>query len=108
MLLSGAPHYVETAKKGLRTVCNLSKYAPVIVRHLILPGHWVCCQRPLIRWLSHIREEIIFHPMSQYRPSWKVRDEDGELSRPISKEEFKQVQDYSLRVGLIIEQQTYA
>jgi putative pyruvate formate lyase activating enzyme len=106
LLLSSAPHYVTTAKEGLRTVCKLSGHAPVIVRHLALPGHWDCCQKPLIRWLSHIKGEIIFNPMPQYRPSWNVRDQDGELSRPISEEEFKRVHDYALRVGLIIEQQT--
>jgi uncharacterized Fe-S radical SAM superfamily protein PflX len=56
--------------------------------------------------LSRTKENVIFHPMSQYRPSWKVRGEDGELSRPISKEEFKKVHDYALIAGLIIEQQT--
>lgn len=98
--LSGAPNYTETAKIALQKICSLSKDTPVLVRHLILPGHWECCQKPLMEWLCGHRSEIIFHPMAQYRPHWKVRDDYGTLSSPLKREEFEAVKHRAEEKGL--------
>ena len=107
LLLSGVPNYVHTAKEALSTICAISKDTPVIVRHLILPAHWGCCQKPLIEWLSNKRQDLIFHPLPQYRPLWKVTEKDGELYRPITKEEFLQVKTHAHQAGLALTESLY-
>lgn len=100
--LCESPNYVDTAKTALKTICNLSSNAPVIVRHLILPGHWNCCQRPLIDWLIGIKSNIVLNPMHQYKPLWKITDKDGKLSRPIEMKDVALVKDYASNAGFII------
>lgn len=100
--LSGVPHYVTTAKNALKEICsNLSQDTPVIVRHLILPGHWECCQKPLINWLSTKKNEIIFNPMQQYRPLWKVKENEGDIARRITEAEYQLVVKSAQQAGLV-------
>ncbi|MDI6891199.1 MAG: 4Fe-4S cluster-binding domain-containing protein [Thermodesulfovibrionales bacterium] len=66
--LSQAPLYKEIAKSALKAICGKRLFPLVIVRHLILPGHWNCCQKTLIDWLKENKMDIIFHPVSQYKP----------------------------------------
>ncbi len=109
IMLSQAPDYTKTAKSALEAICNIGSHSPpVIVRHLILPGHWECCQKPLIEYLSeHYKERIIFHPMGQYLPLWKITPEDGEANRRITTKELKQVLDYTYQSGLILASSDY-
>ncbi len=100
--LSQAPEYKERAISALKTICEMKLFNLVIVRHLLLPGHWECCQRPLIEHLRGFKNDIIFHPMAQYKPAWKITDKDGELSRPINKKLFTRAKEYALNVGLTI------
>ena len=47
--LLDAEDYVEVARDNLR---RASEHTDLIVRHLILPGHWDCCTRPTLQWLA--------------------------------------------------------
>lgn len=106
--LSQTPNYKETAKSALEAICNMETVSPVIVRHLLLPGHWDCCQRPLIEYLSrYLKNRIIFHPMEQYLPLWKITPEDGEVNRRITTKEIRQVLDYTCQSGLIVTSSDY-
>ena len=92
--LSQAPQYKETAKSALRSIYSKKLFPLVIVRNLVLPGHWGCCQRPLLEYLKEFKDSMIFHPV-WYRPSWEVTEEDGKLCRPTSEEEFIEVKNYA-------------
>lgn len=105
--LSNAPDYVDTAKRGLKFLITINNSTPVIVRHLILPGHWDCCQKPLIAWLTKFKSDIIFHPMFQYKPMWKITVKNGELSRVLKNTEVTQVINYALNTGLVLTQFNY-
>ncbi|MBI4691205.1 MAG: 4Fe-4S cluster-binding domain-containing protein [Nitrospirae bacterium] len=102
--LSGTRNYVETAQMAVETICSLSKDVPVIIRHLLLPGHTTCCQKPLIEWLTNFRSDIIFHPMSQYKPLWNITEKDGELFGTIKKEEVEQIRNYAIGRGIVLTQ----
>lgn len=105
--LSGTRNYVETAQTAVKTICSLSKDVPVIIRHLILPGHTSCCQKPLTEWLMNFRRNIIFHPMSQYKPLWNITEKDGELFRTIKKAEVEQIRNYATSKGMVLTQLNY-
>lgn len=106
--LSQTPNYKETAMSALEAICTTDAFSPVIVRHLILPGHWDCCQRPLIKYLSrHLKDRVIFHPMGQYVPLWRVTSEDKEMDRCISLKEVTQVLGYTNRSGLTVTSSGY-
>jgi len=100
--LSKAPKYKETAKLSLKYICEERLFPLVIVRHLVLPGHWECCQKPLIDWLKKYKNNILFNPMSQYKPMWMITERDGILSFPIKEEEYLRVRDYALNAGLTL------
>ncbi|MEW6609397.1 MAG: radical SAM protein [bacterium] len=100
--LSQAPQYKETATSALKTICEKKLFNLVIVRHLVLPGHWDCCQRPLVEHLRGLKSAIIFHPMAQYKPAWKITEKGGKLSLPLENSEFRQVEDYALNAGLTL------
>jgi putative pyruvate formate lyase activating enzyme len=101
--LSQTPNYKATAKSALETICNMETLSSVIVRHLLLPGHWDCCQKPLIEYLSkYLKNRIIFHPMKQYLPLWRITPGDGEMNRRITTKELRQVLDYTYKSGLIV------
>lgn len=98
--LSKAIFYKEVAKKALKSIIEKELFPLVIVRHLILPGHWECCQKPLIDWLCRLKGSFLFHPMNQYKPLGEISQEDGELNRTLRVEEFTTVWDYALKAGL--------
>jgi putative pyruvate formate lyase activating enzyme len=88
---SDAPDYVEYAKQALQSVVTHSPYVPVIVRHLMLPGHFQCCQKPLIDYLETLKSHIILHLMDQYRPLWRVTPRETDLNRTITLAEKERV-----------------
>ncbi len=47
--LSGVDRYVETLQRNLELAAGQRR---VIVRHLVMPGHDVCCRGPVMRWLA--------------------------------------------------------
>ena len=108
IMLSQSPNYKATAKSALETICAMEPFSHVIVRHLLLPGHLDCCQKPLIEYLSHhLKNQIIFHPMGQYLPLWKITPEDGEVNRRITTKELTQVLDYAYQSELIVTSPDY-
>ncbi len=100
--LSKAPFYKETAKTALKAICSQKLFPLVIVRHLLLPGHWDCCQNPLISWLKRNKMDVVFHPLSQYKPLWKITNRDYKLSRTLKEKESIRVKNYTFHSGLIL------
>jgi putative pyruvate formate lyase activating enzyme len=47
--LLGYGNYVETIKENIIKAC---KQTDVIVRHIVLPGHFECCVKPIFKWLA--------------------------------------------------------
>ena len=100
--LSRAAHYCQTAQQALQKILAMNPDTPVIVRHLILPGHWNCCQKPLIDWLTQHKSGIIFHPMGQYKPMWKITEADKRLCVPLSGAEYQMTMEYAQKAGLLL------
>ncbi|MDD5848805.1 MAG: radical SAM protein [Firmicutes bacterium] len=71
----------------------------VIVRHLCMPG----CTKDSKEILSRLHEafgnQIFISIMNQYTPMPQCKD-DPLLSRPLTKEEYDEVTDYAIQIGI--------
>jgi len=95
--LCGAENYWEKTKESLSLI--FQQQARVIVRILVLPGHFECCHRKALDWLSQYRDSIRVSIMDQYLPfheAYKYED----INRPPTGEEIKGVRLYARKNGL--------
>jgi len=69
----------------------------VLVRHLILPGKVANSINALTTLFVEFGPDLPLSLMSQYQPV--VHQEDGDLNRPVSKEEFNRVYIYAQELG---------
>jgi len=96
--LSGAEDYWETATETLSAM--FAQKTRSIVRVLVLPGHFECCHRRALDWLSKHRHLIHVSIMDQYLPFHQAcKHED--INRPPTGEEIERVRLYGEKQGLI-------
>jgi len=76
--IAGIANYTQVVTRNLRLVT--SHPADLIVRHLLLPGHWECCFRPIVRWMQTHLPEIKFSIRDGYLPRWQAH-RDPKLGR---------------------------
>lgn len=94
---SGAPNYVEAAK---RNFLNAYKDSELLVRLLVMPGHIECCAKPVLKWLAeNLGKEVRVNIMDQYWPAFKASS-SPEMNRRLTREEFLEVLDYADELGL--------
>ena len=99
--LSGAPGYPEVAREAIHAM--LAQRVPVIVRILVLPGHFRCCHRPILDTLASLnRENLYVSIRDQYWPDWQITEADGQLARRVAVEEVNQVHNLACKLGLKI------
>ena len=99
--LSGAPGYPEAARETIRAM--LSQGVPVIVRILALPGHFWCCNVPVLEMLAFMKSKHLYiSVLGQYWPDWQITEADGEMARHITMDEVRQVHDLACKLGLQI------
>lgn len=79
--LGGMPNYWAVVTACIDRVYREQKR--VVVRHLLMPGHFTCCTEPVLRWLAE-RPEIGVSLLTQYLAPAHV---GGELSQQLAKEE---------------------
>ncbi|MBN1763877.1 MAG: radical SAM protein [Sedimentisphaerales bacterium] len=48
-LLSGTDDYLEVVKRNIQRSHGKDK---MIIRHLIMPGHYTCCAEPVLTWIA--------------------------------------------------------
>ena len=97
--LSNAPGYPAAART---TVCAMvAQDVPVIVRILILPGHFRCCHASGLEFLSSLDSETVFVSVrDQYCPDWIITPEDEEMARRPTVDEVERVREMALSLGL--------
>jgi len=97
--LSGAPHYPQRVRASIARM--LSMGVPVIVRLLVLPGHFDCCHAPALRTLAELDgENLLISVRDQYCPDFEIASTDGPLARRPRVEEIVQVVRLSKSLGL--------
>ena len=69
---------------------NLRAYrqqGPVLIRHLLMPGHLECCTRPILALLAAEFREIPLNLMMQYRPFYRAEQIEALNRRPDAAEQ---------------------
>jgi putative pyruvate formate lyase activating enzyme len=103
-LLSGVVDvYVADLKFGNDTcaqqIAGVDRYMPIvtrnllwaaqegrlIVRHLLLPGHFDCCYRPIVDWMRRHLPTTPLRIMAGYLPRWRAASR-RELAAPLGRE----------------------
>ncbi|HEX8163579.1 MAG TPA: hypothetical protein VF538_17040 [Pyrinomonadaceae bacterium] len=99
--LSAVPNYPETAKAAVAGM--LAQGVPVIVRVLVLPGHFECCHGPALDFLATLGGgSLLVSVRGQYSPDWKISERDGALSRRVTPDESAAVRERASSLGLTL------
>lgn len=94
--LSNVDNYWEVITRNhkiARSQCEM------IIRHLVLPGHFDCCTKPILNWIAENLENVRVNVMDQYRPEYNAYEYE-ELTRRLKKEEFNRAHKLALDLGL--------
>lgn len=70
----------------------------LLVRHLVLPGQ-IENSKACLKFLAELNPDITISIMSQYSPQYKACD-IPELNRTLTGEEYDEITDYALELGL--------
>jgi len=77
--LAGIGDYMSIVGRNLQLA---AERADLIVRHLLLPGHWECCFRPIVNWMKRNLPGAKFSIRDGYLPMWQAA-RHAELRRPL-------------------------
>jgi putative pyruvate formate lyase activating enzyme len=94
--IAGVDNYVAVVTRNLGTAAG---QGDLIVRHLLLPGHFDCCFRPIVAWMRANLPEAKFSIRDGYLPSWRA-DRHAELARPLAPGDALRARDLAAGAGL--------
>jgi putative pyruvate formate lyase activating enzyme len=77
--LAKVDRYVTTVTRNLAIA---ARQGDLIVRHLLLPGHFDCCYRPIVDYLACQLPSVKFSIRDGYLPRWQARHY-GSLAHPL-------------------------
>jgi len=92
--IADAPDYFETVTRNLLQAGTASE---LIVRHLLLPGHFECCFRPILAWLSSSLDSPRLALKGEYMPP---QANDGAPAAYITDEELDRARDAACAAGI--------
>jgi uncharacterized Fe-S radical SAM superfamily protein PflX len=96
---SSVPDYPRIARECIEVM--LTRDVPVIVRILVLPGHYKCCHAPTIEFLNSVNSDnLVVSIRGQYAPDWKICDRDELMSWRITDVEVREVEALAVSLGL--------
>ncbi len=67
--LAGVDGYLAVVGRNLLLA---ARQARLIVRHLLLPGHFDCCYRPIVAWMRRWLPRTAISIREGYLPSWQA------------------------------------
>ena len=94
--LAGVERYTAIVTRNLRLAASQTD---LIVRHLLMPGHFDCCFRPVAEWLRDHLPEVKFSLRDGYLPRWQAK-RYPDLAVPLSADEAHRARDYVEQLGL--------
>jgi putative pyruvate formate lyase activating enzyme len=92
--IGAMPDYWEVVTGCIDRV--LARGRQVIVRHLLMPGHFECCTMPVLRWLAE-RPALEVSLLTQYLAPSHVR---GLLAGSLEKTDIEQAKTLAAELGL--------
>jgi putative pyruvate formate lyase activating enzyme len=94
---SKVPKYLEVVSRNHRLAFA---DAELIIRHLVMPGHILCCTKPILEWIAkNLGTMIRTNIMDQYRPCF-LADKYPEINRRITSKEYERALEIAREVGL--------
>jgi len=95
--ISDIPRYWGTVTRNLRSA---KRYGELLIRILVLPGHFECCLSRIVRFVSEeLGRDTRVNLMDQYTPQWRS-GEVPELSRRLTSLEWKKAVAMAESAGL--------
>jgi putative pyruvate formate lyase activating enzyme len=94
--LAKVENYVAILTRNLRHVV---RQGDLIVRHLLLPGHFDCCVRPILAWLREHLPAAKLSLRDGYLPHWQA-GRYLELARPLERVEAERARELAHDAGL--------
>ncbi|RRJ94276.1 4Fe-4S cluster-binding domain-containing protein [Opitutaceae bacterium TAV4] len=101
-LAASPPGYTATLRDNLLRACpRFSTTPPLIVRHLLMPGHVECCWRPIATWLSAHLPGVPVSLRTGFWPAWQSR-RHPELTRTCNAHETALARDIAREHQLVL------
>lgn len=94
--IAHVPNYVATVTRNLQIA---AAQADLIVRHLLLPGHFECCYLPLVEWMKTHLPRAKFSLRDGYLPRWQAARLE-ELAAPLPRGAGGRARQHALDRGL--------
>jgi putative pyruvate formate lyase activating enzyme len=95
--LSKVDRYIEVVRRNHELAFKDSE---VIIRHLVLPSHFECCTKPILKFIAeNFGEKVVVNIMAQYRPEYRA-SEHPDINRRLTLVEFQKVIDYAKELKL--------
>ena len=94
--LAGVENYIDVITRNLERAAD---QGDMIVRHLLLPGHFDCCYRPIVDWVGKHLPDTKFSLREGYLPRWQAQ-RSLDMARPLTLSETDQARDVAVRAGL--------
>ena len=94
--IARVPNYVSIVTRNLKLA---AQQTDLIVRHLLMPGHFDCCLRPVVDWMSQHLPTAKFSLRDGYLPKWQA-GQHPELSNYIASDDVASARDLIRKTGL--------
>jgi putative pyruvate formate lyase activating enzyme len=94
--LAGVPTYVEVIRRNL---IRIAERTPLIVRHLLMPGHMDCCFRPVADWLARTLPGARFQLYTGFVPCYLTRN-DPSMARLNARNDIRQAVEHLRTLNL--------
>jgi putative pyruvate formate lyase activating enzyme len=96
--LASVRNYTAVVTRNLLTAARQGR---LIVRHLLLPGHYDCCYRPILAWLKENMPDVSLSLRDGYLPSWRSVH-FAEIAKTLDKRVANDARDLADRIGLTV------
>ncbi len=94
--LAGVDDYLAVVTRNLLAVAGKAR---LIVRHLLLPGHFDCCYRPIVDWMGRWLLRVPISIREGYLPSWQAGQHE-ELTRALDRQTGARAHALAAECGL--------
>jgi len=95
--LSKVENYWEVTT---RNHLEARRKAELLIRHLVLPNHVECCNRPILEWIAeNLGKDVRVNIMAQYRPEFQAH-KHPDITRGVTREEMEQALGIARELGL--------
>jgi putative pyruvate formate lyase activating enzyme len=98
--IAGVSGYWEIVTENLH---RAARQGALIVRHLLLPGHFDCCYRRIVAWLGQHLPSAKFSLRDGYLPRWRAHSL-AELAQPLERGHGERAYELALegRLNLVV------